>query len=189
MKRYLIILFFAIAISISVSGCASKSAAGSGDRQSSEEITDVNGGNTPVSDSHQETPSTQIPQENYQADKESEDIMAITVKVGESSFSARLFDNQAASSFSAMLPVEISMSDLNGNEKYCYLGKSLPTSASRPSRIEVGDIMLFGSDCLVLFYESFSTSYSYTPIGHIDNPSGLSEALGGGSVTVSFSQE
>lgn len=29
--------------------------------------------------------------------------------------------------------------------------------------------MLFGSDCLVVFYQSFDTSYSYTKIGHIDN--------------------
>ena len=29
--------------------------------------------------------------------------------------------------------------------------------------------MLFGNNCLVIFYESFDTSYSYTKIGHIDN--------------------
>lgn len=46
--------------------------------------------------------------------------------------------------------------------------------------------MLYGSSCLVLFYDSFSTSYSYTPIGHIDDADGLAEALGKGGVTVSF---
>lgn len=46
--------------------------------------------------------------------------------------------------------------------------------------------MLYGSECVVLFYESFSTSYTYTPIGHVQNPAGLAEALGGSSVTVSF---
>ena len=46
--------------------------------------------------------------------------------------------------------------------------------------------MLYGSTCIVLFYESFSTSYRYTRIGRVDNPAGLAAAVGSGSVTVSF---
>ena len=46
--------------------------------------------------------------------------------------------------------------------------------------------MLFGSDCLVLFYESFSSSYSYTRLGSVDDPSGLAAVLGQGSVEVTF---
>ena len=29
--------------------------------------------------------------------------------------------------------------------------------------------MLYGNNCLVIYYKSFDTSYSYTKIGHIDN--------------------
>ena len=47
--------------------------------------------------------------------------------------------------------------------------------------------MLYGSNTFVLFYESFSTSYSYTRLGMISNPSGLATALGTGNVQVSIS--
>ena len=67
------------------------------------------------------------------------------------------------------------MSELNGNEKYIYLDKTLPTNSYSPKHIEVGDIMLYGNDCLVVFYKSFDTNYSYTKIGHIDNLEDLGE--------------
>ena len=80
----------------------------------------------------------------------------------------------------------VNMPDLNRNEKYYYLSGSLPTAASNPGTIRTGDLMLYGSNCVVLFYESFSTSYSYTRLGRVNNSSGLASALGSGSVTVTF---
>jgi hypothetical protein len=54
-------------------------------------------------------------------------------------------------------------------KKYVYLDISMPTNSSNPKRINAGDIMLLGDNCLVVFYKSFDTSYSYTKIDHIDN--------------------
>lgn len=82
--------------------------------------------------------------------------------------------------------VTVRMGELNGNEKYYYLPDRLQTSASNPGTIHTGDLMLYGSDCLVLFYKTFATSYSYTRLGRLDNTSGLEAALGRGEVTVSF---
>ena len=39
--------------------------------------------------------------------------------------------------------------------------------------------LLFGSNCLVLFYKDFTTGYSYTRLGKLDNPADLKKILGG----------
>ena len=68
-----------------------------------------------------------------------------------------------------MLPQKYTMNELNGNEKYAYLDKTLPTDSHNPNKINKGDIMLFGNNCLVIFYKTFNTNYSYTKIGHIES--------------------
>ena len=94
-------------------------------------------------------------------------------------------ENSTTFALAKLLPLDITMDDLNQNEKYAYLDNSLPTNTYSPNHIRAGDVMLFGNNCLVVFYESFDTSYDYTKIGHIDN---LPE-LGGGSISVLFSIE
>lgn len=117
-----------------------------------------------------------------------ETMRTIKLSAGNQTFTATLYDNPAANALLELLPMTLHMSELNGNEKYFYLDGRLPADASKPSGIHAGDLMLYGDNCLVLFYESFSTSYSYTPLGRIDDPEGLASALGSGSVQVTFSR-
>lgn len=107
---------------------------------------------------------------------------SITLKIGNTTFRAVLEDNATARAFAALLPLTITMNELNGNEKYYMLPDNLPTASSRPGRIENGDLMLYGSNCIVLFYDTFTTSYSYTRIGKVVEPNGL----GNGRVTVTM---
>jgi hypothetical protein len=110
----------------------------------------------------------------------------IKIAVNLKSFTATLLDNDSAKAFKELLPMTIHMTELNGNEKYYDLTNKLPTKTSNPGTIHNGDLMLYGSKTLVLFYKSFSTSYSYTKLGSIDDPNGLEEALGTGSVSVTL---
>ena len=110
----------------------------------------------------------------------------ISVVINGKSFTAQLESSETAEAFKRLLPMTIQMEELNGNEKYHYMGKDLPSKAERPGTITEGDLMLYGNDCLVLFYETFRSGYSYTRIGHIVDPSGLKEAAGNGRVTISF---
>ena len=106
----------------------------------------------------------------------------VKVLIDKKEYTINLEDNETAKEFVNMLPLELNMNELNGNEKYIYLDTTLPTNSSNPKRINVGDVMLYGDNCLVIFYKSFDTSYSYTKIGHIDNLPNL----GNDSISVKF---
>jgi hypothetical protein len=110
----------------------------------------------------------------------------LLIKIGADTFNATLENNPTATAFIALLPLTVNMTELNGNEKYFDLPDRLPTNASNPGTIQNGDLVLYGSKTLVLFYKSFSTSYDYTKLGRVDNPSGLAAALGTGNVSVTF---
>ena len=116
-----------------------------------------------------------------------EEVYSMKITVGNKEFTATLYDTEAAKAFAKLLPITLDMSELNGNEKYNNLSTTLPTKTERVGNIHAGDIMLWGNNCIVLFYESFTTPYSYTKIGKIDDVTGLQQAVGRGSVTVTFS--
>jgi hypothetical protein len=113
----------------------------------------------------------------------------IKITVNSQTFTATLLDNNSAKAFKEMLPMTVEMTELNRNEKYVRLPENLPTNASNPGTIRSGDLMLYGSNTVVLFYEGLNTSYSYTRMGKIDDPTGLRNSLGTGNVTVTFEME
>ena len=122
----------------------------------------------------------------FSSEREPEKMQNIEIKIGQSTYSATLYENETVKSLVELLPLEVNMQDLNGNEKYFYLSQSLPCNAQTVSQIRAGDLMLFGSDCLVLFYKDFTTTYRYTKIGKLETVDGLEEALGDGAVRISF---
>jgi hypothetical protein len=114
------------------------------------------------------------------------DTTKMKITIGTTILTATFYNNATAKAFKAKLPMTINMKELNGNEKYFDLPNALPANASNPGIIQNGDLMLYGSNTLVLFYKTFSTSYSYTRIGRVENPSGLAAALSSGDITVKF---
>ena len=134
------------------------------------------------SEAKPETPSTirTKTQEDWTIQKPK--TLALTI--GDASFIIDLAATEAARELSGRLPLRLEMAELNGNEKYASLGSPLPAKAENVRRIEAGDVMLWRSDCLVVFYKSFDTPYSYTRIGHIADARGLEKAVGKGDVRV-----
>ncbi|WP_353852899.1 cyclophilin-like fold protein [Dehalobacter restrictus] len=113
-------------------------------------------------------------------------MIEISITINNKKFSAKLHNNLTTQSLIKEFPLDLNMIELNGNEKYYRLQHTFPTATEKIGMIKAGDIMLYGNDCLVVFYETFSSSYQYTRLGHIDDVVGLSRAVGTGSARIVF---
>ena len=112
--------------------------------------------------------------------KEEVNMSDVKILINDKEYSINLENNETVKELIKLLPLDITMRELNGNEKYIYLDNTLTSNSSNPKHINSGDVMLYGNNCLVIFYKSFDTSYSYTKIGHIDNLPNL----GSGDISV-----
>ena len=103
------------------------------------------------------------------------------IKIGDKEFPFTLKDTAVANELKAKFPLEIEMTNLNGNEIYYRFDSSFTTNTKSVGTINIGDIYLYQSDCLVLFYKTFTTSYQYSEIGSLSNTDGLAELIGSNS--------
>lgn len=118
-----------------------------------------------------------------------EQLISINIQIGTQNFMAKLYENDTTKEWIKSFPITMNMNELNGNEKYYYLSFGLPVNSTIPEQIHEGDLMLYGSNCIVLFYDTFTTGYSYTSLGFIEDVAGLREAVGIGNVSLAFSLE
>ena len=115
-----------------------------------------------------------------------DNMQNIIITIENKKYEAILYDNSTTKELIKKFPITITMSDLNGNEKYYNFSKSFSTSSENVANINKGDIMLFGDNCLVIFYKSFSTHYKYTKLGYIKNTEDLESSFGKGDIEITF---
>lgn len=123
---------------------------------------------------------------NEEVDTMNNEEIKINLIVNNKTFTATLENNETTRALTSMFPMTLNMSDLHSNEKYNYLNSSLTTNSSIPRMINAGDIKLYGNNCLVVFYDDFKKSYSYTNLGKVDNVDDFIAELGSGSVNIRF---
>lgn len=88
----------------------------------------------------------------------------------------------------ASTPLTVSMSMYGGFEQVGPIGQSLPKD-DRKITTEAGDIVLYSSNKIVVFYGS--NTWEYTKLGHISDKTTqeLAELLGNGNVSLTIRYE
>ncbi len=123
-----------------------------------------------------------------QADNEQSN-MTMILKVNNNTLTVKLADNVATRALTERLKngaVTYTAHDYGGFEKVGGLGFSLPSNDTYITT-EPGDIMLYTSNQLCIFFDS--NSWEYTPIGKIEGMTKqqLKDAFGTGEVSITLS--
>ena len=139
-------------------------------------------------------PSTQEPSTTTPADTTpdttttEDDTMnkTLTLKIGNTEVEVFWLDNDSVKALKQLAKNGLTIDlEMYGNmEQFGSLGSTLPSNDANLSAT-AGDIMLYQSNKIVLFYGS--NTYSYTKLGHINlSKSELTELLGEENVTITI---
>ena len=88
------------------------------------------------------------------ADEKINEMATMQITINGREFEAELYDNEAAQQFKEMLPLQLDMEDLHDNEKFFYFSDDFNTADQEIIEIHEGDLLIYDSKCLVLFYEN-----------------------------------
>lgn len=119
----------------------------------------------------------------------SQEESALKISVGGHELLATFEDNSSAEEFKELLergPMTIEMEDYGGFEKVGPLGTSLTRNDTQITT-QPGDVILYQGNQITIYYGT--NSWSFTRLARIDNPAGLQEKLGSGTISVTFSLE
>ncbi len=109
------------------------------------------------------------------------------IKINDKEFEFEFKDTEVANQIKSKLPFTVKMTNLNGNEVYYqFSGESFTPNHKAVGTINMGDIYLYQSNYLVLFYKTFTTSYSYTEIGKLKDATGLDTIIGSSDIEIEW---
>lgn len=147
-----------------------------------------NSTHTPTTDE----PSTTItiPSDDNQTTKEDEtETMKLTLKIDDMEVDVIWSNNDSVRALKNLAKdgLTINMSKYGGFEQVGSIGSTLPSSDTRITT-NPGDIVLYSSNQIVIFYDS--NTWSYTKLGHINlSKSELTDLLGDEDVVITLSLE
>ena len=115
----------------------------------------------------------------------------LKMMIGDKEVSVDWENNESAEALKDLCaeePLAIQMSMYGGFEQVGSIGTRLPSDDEQTST-SAGDIVLYSSNQIVVFYGS--NSWAYTRLGHItdQDAAGMTDLLGNGDVTITISLE
>ena len=122
---------------------------------------------------------------------EEEQKTMLQMKIGETKVSVSWEDNDSVAALKELCkdaPLTIQMSMYGGFEQVGSIGTRLPSNDAQTTT-SAGDIVLYSSNQVVVFYGS--NSWAYTRLGHItdQDAAGMARLLSNGDVTITISME
>lgn len=133
-------------------------------------------------------PTTQESNTTTQTNEDDELMnKTLTLKIGNNEVSVNWLDNDSVTALKELAKdgLTINMSKYGGFEQVGSIGTTI-TSADSRITTNPGDIVLYSSNQIVIFYDS--NTWSYTKLGHINLSKGeLTDLLGDEDVTITIS--
>lgn len=138
----------------------------------------------------EETISTEPEKDPAGTTEEVQETM-LQMKIGETKVRVNWEDNDSVAALKELCkdtPLTIQMSMYGGFEQVGPIGTRLPSNDAQTTT-SAGDIVLYSSNQIVVFYGS--NSWAYTRLGHItdQDASGMAGLLSNGNVTITISME
>lgn len=113
----------------------------------------------------------------------------LKITIGGYVLDATFENNRSAEELKELLrqgPVTVTMEDYGGFEKVGPLGATL-TRCDEQITTQPGDVILYQGNQITIYYGT--NSWNFTKLARINDPTGLKEKLGTGTVQVTFSLE
>ena len=116
--------------------------------------------------------------------------MKLNLKVGESVFTATMYENKSVKDFTTMLPITLMLGDYNREERSSRLPKSLSVNETEDGmNISAGEISYYTPfRNLCIFYKDSGLSFCQVPLGKIEETAleAIRNLSGTGPVEVTF---
>ena len=186
MKKQIIKVFFTLAILTVLSGCGNRPEQDPSAAPAVETTTTA--GAATVAETTMVAEATTAAEEPSAVDGKEK---MLKMMIGDTAVAVDWENNESVEALKSLCsetPLVIPMSMYGGFEQVGSIGTRLPASDVQ-TRTSAGDIVLYSSDQIVVFYGS--NSWSYTRLGHItdQDASGMAELLGNEDVTITISME
>ena len=195
MKKRIKNVFIALALLTALTGCGSGQEMDAGTSVTNQQTETSSAEPAPTEEQTKEEPATEemTAEQSYPEEQTAEEVKEkmLKMKIGDTAVAVDWENNESVEALKALCknePLVIQMSMYGGFEQVGSIGARLP-SDDEETVTSAGDIVLYSSSQIVVFYGS--NSWAYTRLGHItdQDAAGMTDLLGNGDVTITISLE